>query len=78
MSLILEFLRFLAKYPYFSGGDLLVNPDIEQSHKLKCWWEEGGSSSNLSSLTVQVGTDHINYHGSSYMLIIRDNMKIII
>ena len=37
-----------------SGGDVLVNPDIDQSHKLKSWWKESGSSASLSSLTVQV------------------------
>jgi len=36
-----------------SGGDVLVNPDIDQSHKLKSWWKESGSSASLSSLTVQ-------------------------
>jgi len=36
-----------------SGGDVLVNPDMDQSHELKSWWDEGGSSANFNSLTVQ-------------------------
>jgi len=36
-----------------SGGTVLVNPDIDQSHKLKGWWETGGATSSINSLTVQ-------------------------
>jgi len=38
-----------------SGGDLLLNPDIQQSHELVSWWENGGSNVSTSSLSTQGG-----------------------
>jgi len=36
-----------------SGGDLLLNPDLTQSHELVSWWENGGRDAATSSLSVQ-------------------------
>lgn len=36
-----------------SGGDILVNPDIEQAHELKGWWDNEGSSAAVTTITVQ-------------------------
>ena len=32
-----------------SGVDVLVNPDMDQSHELKSWWDEGESSTIFNS-----------------------------
>ena len=36
-----------------SGGDILVNPDLEQAHELKGWWDNEGSSAAVTTITVQ-------------------------
>merc|ERR1719348_2111912 len=35
-----------------SGGDLLCNPEIEQTSTLKGWWNTKGRSTEFSSMTV--------------------------
>jgi len=35
-----------------SGGDLLVNPELEQTSKLRQWWDTKGRSSQFNSLSV--------------------------
>lgn len=35
-----------------SGGDVLVNPDLEQTSKLRQWWDTQGRSAQFNSLTV--------------------------
>eukprot|EP00088_Acartia_fossae_P046737 TRINITY_DN5054_c0_g2_i1.p1 TRINITY_DN5054_c0_g2~~TRINITY_DN5054_c0_g2_i1.p1 ORF type:complete len:620 (+),score=202.71 TRINITY_DN5054_c0_g2_i1:71-1930(+) len=35
-----------------SGGDLLINPDLDQTSKLRSWWDTQGRSTDFSSLTV--------------------------
>jgi len=36
-----------------SGGDILINPDMDLAHELKGWWDNEGSSQSTSSITVQ-------------------------
>jgi len=36
-----------------SGGDVMINPDLAESHALKGWWDEVGCNTNFTSLTVQ-------------------------
>jgi len=36
-----------------SGGDIMVNPDLDLAHELKGWWDNEGCSAATSSLTVQ-------------------------
>jgi len=36
-----------------SGGDLLLNPELEQATKMRFWWDESGGVTNFTSLTVQ-------------------------
>jgi len=36
-----------------SGGDVLLNPDMEPAMKLRSWWQEAGSTATFNSLTVQ-------------------------
>ena len=38
-----------------SGGDVLVNPELEQTSKLRQWWDSQGRSAQFNSLTVAVG-----------------------
>jgi len=43
-----------------SGGDMMINPDIDLAHELKGWWDNEGSSVNTTSITVagqRGGTD---------------------
>jgi len=43
-----------------SGGDMMINPDIDLAHELKGWWDNEGSSANTTSITVagqRGGTD---------------------
>jgi len=35
-----------------SGGDIMVNPDMDQAHELKGWWDNEGHSMATQSLTV--------------------------
>jgi len=35
-----------------SGGDLLVNPELEQTSKLRQWWDSKGRSTEFTSLSV--------------------------
>jgi len=35
-----------------SGGDMMINPDIDLAHELKGWWDNEGSSTNTTSITV--------------------------
>jgi len=36
-----------------SGGDILVNPDLDYAHELKGWWDNEGCSVSATSITVQ-------------------------
>ena len=36
-----------------SGGNILINPDMDLAHELKGWWENEGCSAKTSSITVQ-------------------------
>ena len=36
-----------------SGGDILVNPDMDLAHELKGWWDNEGCSATTNSITVQ-------------------------
>jgi len=36
-----------------SGGDIMINPDLDLAHELKGWWDNEGSSVSTSSITVQ-------------------------
>ena len=66
---------FLAQVSNFnncslSGGDMMIDPDIEACHELRCtcdsgmfltvvlafrgWWQAEGSRTNLKSMSVQV------------------------
>jgi len=36
-----------------SGGDLMIDPDIEACHELRGWWQAEGSRINLKAMTVQ-------------------------
>ena len=38
-----------------SGGDMLINPDLDLAHELKGWWDNEGSSAATTSLTVRGG-----------------------
>ena len=35
-----------------SGGDILVNPDMDLAHELKGWWDNEGYSQESRSITV--------------------------
>merc|ERR1719347_708125 len=35
-----------------SGGDILVNPDLDLAHELKGWWDSEGCQQEMSSITV--------------------------
>ena len=35
-----------------SGGDILVNPDLDLAHELKGWWDNEGSTQETTSITV--------------------------
>ena len=35
-----------------SGGDVLVNPDLDLAHELKGWWDSEGCRQDMTSLTV--------------------------
>ena len=35
-----------------SGGDILVNPDLDLAHELKGWWDSEGCRQEMSSITV--------------------------
>jgi len=35
-----------------SGGDIMVNPDMDQAHELKGWWDNEGHNVATQSLTV--------------------------
>ena len=35
-----------------SGGDILVNPDLDLAHELKGWWDAEGCRQEMSSITV--------------------------
>ena len=35
-----------------SGGDILVNPDLDLAHELKGWWDADGCRQEMSSITV--------------------------
>jgi len=34
-----------------SGGDVMIDPDIEACHELRGWWQQEGSRANLKNLT---------------------------
>jgi replication factor A1 len=36
-----------------SGGDILINPDMDLAHELKGWWDNDGSTQTSASITVQ-------------------------
>merc|ERR1719411_928926 len=36
-----------------SGGDMMIDPDIEACHELRGWWQAEGSRTNLKSMSVQ-------------------------
>jgi len=36
-----------------SGGDLMINPDMDMAHELKGWWDNEGSQAATQSLTVK-------------------------
>jgi len=36
-----------------SGGNILINPDMDLAHELKGWWENEGCNSKTNSITVQ-------------------------
>ena len=35
-----------------SGGDILVNPDLDLAHELKGWWDADGCRQEMNSITV--------------------------
>ena len=35
-----------------SGGDILINPDMDLAHELKGWWDNEGCSAETKSITV--------------------------
>ena len=35
-----------------SGGDVLVNPDLDLAHELRGWWDSEGCRQEMTSLTV--------------------------
>jgi len=35
-----------------SGGDILINPDLDLAHELKGWWDNEGSTQETTSITV--------------------------
>ena len=35
-----------------SGGDILVNPDLDLAHELKGWWDAEGCRQEMTSITV--------------------------
>jgi len=35
-----------------SGGDILVNPDLDLAHELKGWWDSEGCQQEMASITV--------------------------
>ena len=35
-----------------SGGDILVNPDLDLARELKGWWDSEGCKQEMSSITV--------------------------
>eukprot|EP00090_Calanus_glacialis_P036968 TRINITY_DN6328_c0_g1_i1.p1 TRINITY_DN6328_c0_g1~~TRINITY_DN6328_c0_g1_i1.p1 ORF type:complete len:623 (-),score=183.87 TRINITY_DN6328_c0_g1_i1:129-1997(-) len=36
-----------------SGGDILINPDMDLAHELKGWWDNEGCSAKTNSITIQ-------------------------
>jgi len=36
-----------------SGGDIMINPDLDLAHELKGWWDNEGSRTQTTSITVQ-------------------------
>jgi replication factor A1 len=36
-----------------SGGDIMINPDMDIAHELKGWWDNEGCSAATQSITVQ-------------------------
>jgi len=36
-----------------SGGDIMVNPDLDLAHELKGWWDNEGCRTQTTSITVQ-------------------------
>ena len=36
-----------------SGGDNIINPDLDIAHELKGWWDNEGSKLSIGSITVK-------------------------